>query len=746
MINKKHLMLLCVTFLCSVANASVLIDGLYYNLNNENKTAEVTYKDNFNVYGGVVTIPRVIIYNSSEYTVTGIGAGAFEGQRLTSLTLPNSISYIASAFNGSEFSLRVSDLESWCKIVFNDRLCNPLVSAEHFYIDNVEVKDLIIPDGITEIKDCAFYHCYSLESVTLPSNTKLIGRYAFGECKNLKRINLNNVSEIQEYAFQTCERLESVYVPSSVVNWSWHWSAFKGCTGITSVEFHCPKTERWFSELKSLEEIIIGNEVKTIGSSSFYYCPNLTNIIMGDSVTKIEDDAFAACQALTSITIPSKVNSIGISCFSGCDGLKEMRFYTTSAPSCSDLFGGEGWASFYYENLILYVHDYAVESFKEHPIWSNFQSLVVYEKTTDFNLTYYVDGDVYKTEKHKYEDDLTPETYPKRKGMTFSGWSDIPAKMPGKDVDVKGTFSWSKITMDNVIYEVADTVNNYVAVIGNGNASGEISIAPDIDFDYSYKVTSIADKAFNGCKGITLIDMPATIISIGERAFAGIDKLTDVIVYAENVPETDRTAFENSYIDYVTLHIPNGSMEKYKSVGPWKDFKEIVAIEGTEPVSIETCAMPTISFLDGKLEFKSETDGSECHYEIKVEDAKAGVGSEVTLSSAYEISVYASKKGYNDSEKNIATLYWINVDPISTGIVDNEMRVNTNVVLVQNTGGVIIVSGVANDSEVMLYNIAGQFVAKGKAFGNNVEISTSLASGDICIIKIGDRSVKYILR
>lgn len=103
-------------------------------------------------------------------------------------------------------------------------------------------------------------------------------------------------------------------------------------------------------------------------------------------------------------------------------------------------------------------------------------------------------------------------------------------------------------------------------------------------------MTSIAVRAFYGCKDVTSIEIPATITNIGERAFAKIDKLTDVTITAEDVPTTDRTAFENSYIDYVTLHVPAGSVEKYKAAGPWKNFKEIIPIEGgqTKIVSIHS--------------------------------------------------------------------------------------------------------------------------------------------------------------
>jgi hypothetical protein len=86
------------------------------------------------------------------------------------------------------------------------------------------------------------------------------------------------------------------------------------------------------------------------------------------------------------------------------------------------------------------------------------------------------------------------------------------------------------------------------------------------------------------------------------------------------------------------------------------------------------------------------------------------------------------------------------VDPISTGVIDNEMRVNTNAILVQNAGSVITISGIADGNDVAVYNISGQLIGQGKATGNRAEISTGLTSGDICIIKIGDKSVKYILR
>lgn len=58
-----------------------------------------------------------------------------------------------------------------------------------------------------------------------------------------------------------------------------------------------------------------------------------------------------------------------------------------------------------------------------------------------YKLAYYVDNEVYKTYKKEVGESITPEVAPEKTGYSFSGWSEIPATMPEKDVDVFGTFS-----------------------------------------------------------------------------------------------------------------------------------------------------------------------------------------------------------------------------------------------------------------------------------------------------------------
>ena len=68
-----------------------------------------------------------------------------------------------------------------------------------------------------------------------------------------------------------------------------------------------------------------------------------------------------------------------------------------------------------------------------------------------YKLTYYVDGEVYKTVSYDYGATITPEAEPTKEGYTFSGWSEIPETMPAHDVTVTGTFTINKYKLTYIV-------------------------------------------------------------------------------------------------------------------------------------------------------------------------------------------------------------------------------------------------------------------------------------------------------
>ena len=131
-----------------------------------------------------INLSSITIPNS----VTTIGNSAFSGcSRLTSIIIPNSIVNIGkNAFLGCGDSavsaVFISDLEAWCNICFSNRWANPLSGAHHLFLNDTEIKDLVIPNSITNIENNTFSGCRGLTSITIPQNVVGIGECAFYGC------------------------------------------------------------------------------------------------------------------------------------------------------------------------------------------------------------------------------------------------------------------------------------------------------------------------------------------------------------------------------------------------------------------------------------------------------------------------------------------------------------------------------------------------------------------------------------
>lgn len=116
---------------------------------------------------------------------------------------------------------------------------------------------------------------------------------------------------------------------------------------------------------------------------------------------------------------------------------------------------------------------------------------------------------------------------------------------------------------------------------------------------------------------------------------------------AENVPSTETSAFEGSYVEYTKLHVPASALNAYRTTAPWSGFKEVVPISGEQ---VTKCATPTISYVNGKIKFSCETEGVEYVSELSTADVGNRYTDEVELSGKITVKVYATKSGLEKSD------------------------------------------------------------------------------------------------
>lgn len=84
--------------------------------------------------------------------------------------------------------------------------------------------------------------------------------------------------------------------------------------------------------------VVIPDNVTSIGNKAFYDCTNLTNITIPKSVTSIGERAFGWCKELTTITIPNSVTSIGEMAFFNCANLTNIKIPSSVTSIGDDAF------------------------------------------------------------------------------------------------------------------------------------------------------------------------------------------------------------------------------------------------------------------------------------------------------------------------------------------------------------------------------------------------------------------------
>lgn len=207
-LNMKRIMLLfAVALLFSViANAvekRITVDNIIYQVDTDTRTAVIL--GNNDVSGDII-IPETVKYNDIPCVVVSIvGTGFRNNQNITSVHLPNTITWISA-----QSFYYCSNLST---INFPEDL--EMIGQEAFRgCSNLKI-DIVIPDKVTRIDNLAFAYC-GMTSFSTLINPVEGGNCAFNNCPNLQEVVYREGAKEIDTSYKECRNLKTLIIPSTV--------------------------------------------------------------------------------------------------------------------------------------------------------------------------------------------------------------------------------------------------------------------------------------------------------------------------------------------------------------------------------------------------------------------------------------------------------------------------------------------------------------------------------------------------
>ena len=389
------------------------------------------------------------------------------------------------------------------------------------------------------------------------------------------------VEVIESRAFDSsasykCSRLTSVYIPDSIT--AIGWNAFYG-NNLTSIavaegnkKYHSKDNCIIETESKrltvgcknsvipadgsvtaigeyafggsGLTEIVIPDSITEIGSCAFHYCINLTDIVIPDSVTIVWGEVFKFCSSLTIYCEAESYsswwnrdwNSSNCPVVWNCknnDAADDGNIYTVSNGLRYAIKDGTATVIEQAKNISGQI---AIPSSVEYKGSS-------YSVTSVGGSAFYNCGGLTGIVIPESVTSIGDSAFSGCRGLTiYSEATSVPGGWSNLDCPLVWNCKNNDVADDGYIYTVVDGIRyalkGVMAAVATQplNISGEITIPSSVMYKgISYIVNSIVDLAFVECSDLTGIDIPAGVISIGERVFLYCKNLTSITVAEGNV-------------------------------------------------------------------------------------------------------------------------------------------------------------------------------------------------------------------
>lgn len=391
---------------------------------------------------------------------------------------------------------------------------------------------VIIPRGVSAIRDNLFWGCTSLISVTVPSSVKIIEQYAFDECESLKTVYFagamskwNDIEKENGWDYGVGDlKVECITSDELVFILSDDNSSYsvKGIDESVYGEIIIPSTYK-------------GLPVTTICDKAFYMCTELQIVNISDGITNIGDYAFFGDQNIRIISVPKSVDHIGMFAFdkysNGIVRIDEENpsYYTADGCIIETETG----------TLIVCCRYYYTV-----PLGKNIKSIADYAFFGNLSTLEVIPNDVEHIGKFAFANNHNLIHFLITGNVKSIGEGVLSGCNSLKRIAIAGCENY-KVNNGCLIEVETKTVmatsNDFViptdgsvTKIGNyafyDRSAIENIVIPD-------SITSIGDNAFAG-SGIKEIEIPESVEQIGEGAFDDCENLIAIHGVAGSVAES----------------------------------------------------------------------------------------------------------------------------------------------------------------------------------------------------------------
>ena len=384
----------------------------------------------------------------------------------------------------------------------------------------------------------------TITSVYVPATLMRMGYKSFLDCKNLTEVTFAENSTLDKIycgAFQNCTSLKKIELPDSLLEID--YDAFRGCTSLSEVILGDSLTTIGTSTFMgtAIETIYIPANVKTIGSSAFRNCYDLTTVTFDENcaITEINTELFYGENGskLNSINIPDTVTVIHARAFRNCDGLTEIEL-----PASLVTIGPEAF--------------YDCDSLESIHIPSSVTSIGAPEELNKNTITGYTFRDCNNLKSVTFGSDIDlSEIYT----HTFSGCNSLESIVIPAGVKYIREYAFDHCTslksatfmsndnlqvIENNAFEFCITleeiaipssvteIQDRAFAVCYSNENGVRTGLKKVTFGENSQLTTLGAGAFSSCGLMSECKLPDTVTSIGTNAFYSCQSLKEIYIPA----------------------------------------------------------------------------------------------------------------------------------------------------------------------------------------------------------------------